>query len=35
MESFLYECRVDGVMVTEMGSFAGRRLGLGGRGQSY
>lgn len=31
MESLLYECRVDGVIVTEMG-FAGRKLGLGGRG---
>ena len=31
-ESFLYECRTDGVIVTDMGRFAGRRLGLGGSG---
>ena len=33
-ESFLYECRMDGVIVTDMDRFAGRRLALGGRGFS-
>lgn len=31
-ESFLYKCRMDGVTVTNIGRFSGRRLGLGGRG---